>query len=126
MEFLLEIIIEILFAPFFEISSGRLKKRFTGEKNEIDPLVILFSLIAFGFILGLLSLVFFKKRVYPVFGFKGMSLFLSPILGGLIMKAYGLIRNRFHKKRSVLGTFYGGALFAFSIAFVRFVLVGKV
>jgi hypothetical protein len=55
----------------------------------------------------------------------GVSLVLSPLSAGLVMKAFGDWRRRRGGDPSFLATFWGGALFAFSFALVRWLMVGR-
>jgi hypothetical protein len=55
----------------------------------------------------------------------GISLLVSPLVSGLLMDRYGEWRERDGVQRSHLATFWGGALFAFSMALVRFLWIGK-
>jgi hypothetical protein len=56
----------------------------------------------------------------------GISLLLAPLAAGLLMHAYGSWRVRQPKDCSWLATFWAGALFAFSIALVRWTIIGRV
>ncbi len=58
-------------------------------------------------------------RILPNSRFPGISLLLSPIAAGWIMKALGDWRRSRGHEPTVLATFWGGALFAFSMALVR-------
>jgi hypothetical protein len=54
-----------------------------------------------------------------------MSLVLSPIVTGLLMEAYGRWRTSRGGYPSFVATFWGGALFAFVMALVRYLSVGR-
>ena len=53
----------------------------------------------------------------------GASLVISPLLNGTLMHYYGSWHARRQLGRSSVATFWGGALFAFGFALVRFVTV---
>jgi hypothetical protein len=53
----------------------------------------------------------------------GASLALSPLMTGVVMAFYGRWRSRRGHAISSASTFWGGALFAFGMALVRFLLV---
>ena len=55
----------------------------------------------------------------------GMSLILSPIVTGAMMEAYGRWRTHRGGHPSYVATFWGGALFAFVMALVRYLTVGR-
>jgi formate-dependent nitrite reductase membrane component NrfD len=76
----------------------------------------------FGFLLSTLI----PHKLLPTPVFPGISLFLSPCAVGIVMKLFGDWQKGNQKKATVLATFWGGALFAFGIAFVRWHMVGKV
>src|SRR5438552_4271663 len=61
----------------------------------------------------------FRNPIIP-----GISLLLSPIATGLVMKLFGDWRRSRGHQPTVLATFWGGALFAFSMALVRWLRVG--
>lgn len=128
MEFLLEILIEILTFPVVELFSARWRKKRAsdGKTQGLDPLAQGALIVVFGLILGLVSALVFKARILPGYGFRGMSLILAPLLGGLLLQGYGLLKKKHNKSASFLATFPGGALFAFSISLARFLLVGKI
>jgi hypothetical protein len=50
---------------------------------------------------------------------------LSPMLAGLVMHYYGRWRESRGSEPSYTATFLGGALFAFGMALVRFLLIGR-
>jgi hypothetical protein len=50
---------------------------------------------------------------------------VTPVLNGAFMHWYGLRRKRRGHDRFFLATFWGGALFAFGVSLVRFLLVVK-
>lgn len=53
----------------------------------------------------------------------GASLVISPLLNGMLMHYYGSWHARRRHARSLTATFWGGALFAFGFALVRFLTV---
>jgi hypothetical protein len=52
-----------------------------------------------------------------------VSLLVSPAITGLLMEGYGRWRTSRGGHPSYVATFWGGALFAFSMALMRFMLV---
>jgi hypothetical protein len=89
-----------------------------------DGLVqLIWELLALGAAVGLaLSLAFprpfFRYNVMP-----GASLILSPLFNGAVMEYYGRWSERRTGARTHLATFWGGALFAFGMALVRFLMI---
>jgi len=76
----------------------------------------------FGFVLSTLI----PHKLLPTPAIPGISLFLSPCAVGIVMKLVGDWQKDYQHRATVLSTFWGGALFAFGIAFVRWQMVGKV
>jgi uncharacterized protein YacL len=76
----------------------------------------------FGFLLS--SLV--PQRVLPTPAIPGISLIVSPFVVGLIMRAFGNWREKNGHQPTVLASFWGGALFAFSTALVRWLRIGRI
>lgn len=79
----------------------------------------------FGGIAGGLTRWVFPSRVLVASVLPGASLVLSPILNGVFMHYFGAWRARHLRGQSFIATFWGGALFAFGFAVVRFALVAN-
>jgi hypothetical protein len=78
-----------------------------------------------GAAVGLETADVFPHRFIPVTSpFSGVSLLLAPLCAGLLMQFFGSWLRRNARESSWFSTFWGGALFAFSTAFVRWHLVG--
>lgn len=73
---------------------------------------------------GVLTSVIWPTRVFESVPLPGASLLLSPLLSGLVMEGIGRWRERRGQARSYIATYWGGALFAFAMASVRFLWVG--
>lgn len=85
-------------------------------------------LSALGFILlgtaaGGLSAAVMPERMTPVILMPGLSLLLAPLGTGATMYVYGRWRQGRGHDTSQLATFWGGALMAFTMALVRYLLV---
>ncbi|MBM4299314.1 MAG: hypothetical protein FJ143_16375 [Deltaproteobacteria bacterium] len=119
--FFLEVIVEIVFAFGFEKRSdayGRPLFRYS-------PWMYL-GLAMLGACVGSLMSQFVPQRILPTPMIRGASLFLSPLVAGLVMKWFGDWRTNQGHQPTVLATFWGGAAFAFGMAFVRWMMVGRV
>ena len=55
----------------------------------------------------------------------GISLLLAPLGAGVLAHFYGSWQRRHARDSSWLATFWGGSLLAFSIAFVRWMAIGR-
>ena len=76
-----------------------------------------------GGLAGVLTSVIWPTSIFRPGPVRGASLLLSPLITGVVMDRYGQWRENSGVARSYVATFWGGALFAFSMALVRFVWV---
>jgi hypothetical protein len=73
--------------------------------------------------LGALTRMIWPTPIFQPSPVRGASLLLSPLMNGAIMDRYGAWLEARGGARSYIATFWGGALFAFGMALVRFVWV---
>jgi len=116
LQVLVEIPLELGLSPVFEPLR---------ERNRANPLYAFAGLLLLGALAGLLSSLVWPTRILRPFPVQGVSVLVSPILAGAVMEHYGQWREERGKPRSTMATFWGGALFAFSMALVRFMWVGR-
>lgn len=83
------------------------------------------GLVLLGGLAGFLTSLILPNRLFGFHGIKGVSIVLSPIITGLLMRRYGDWCDERGHPRSYFATFWGGALFAFGMAAVRYYLVGS-
>lgn len=77
-----------------------------------------------GAVIGFETVDLLPHRLFPVRPpFPGISLLLAPLGAGLLMHCFGLWRRKRAHDSSWLSTFWGGAVFAFSIALSRWITV---
>ncbi len=81
-------------------------------------------MLLLGGALGALTRMIWPTRIFQPGPVRGASLLLSPLVTGAIMDRYGEWVEARGGTRSFIATFWGGALFAFGMALVRFVWVG--
>lgn len=82
--------------------------------------------LAVGAAIGLGSLLLFPGRVVRGgHAVPGVSLALAPLAAGLAMHFFGKLCRDVGGHPSPLATFWGGALFGFGAALVRFLMVGR-
>ena len=74
---------------------------------------------------GVITSLLWPTRIVRPGPIRGLSLVLSPLISGLVMERYGQWRETRGEARPFIATFWGGALFAFAMALVRFLWVGK-
>ena len=116
----LDVIVEIVFAFGFEKrSDGYGRSLFQYSFWMYVGLALLGTCV--GFLIGHLP----PKRILPTPMIRDASLFLSPLIAGLVMKWFGGWRTNKGHQPTVLATFWGGASFAFGMAIVRWVMIGR-
>lgn len=94
------------------------------RKRNANPFFAGVGYMFLGLIAGGLSLPILPRRFVPAGGVRGLSLLIAPLATGLFMKAYGDYRRRQGRTTTLLATFWGGAIFAFSMTAVRFLITG--
>jgi len=115
-EILLQIVVEVLFELGFESIRESMRRR-----RRAHPVLALVGAALLGGVAGFVTSLLWPTRIIQTAPVPGVSLLLSPLLTGLVMDQYGRWRER---HGSYLATFWGGALFAFGMALVRFLWVG--
>jgi hypothetical protein len=119
--FFLDVIVEIVFAWGIERCSDAYgRSLFQGSFLTYVGLALL------GACVGSLISQLVPRRILPTPVLRGGSLFLSPLVAGLVMKVFGNWRTGQGHQRTALGTFWGGAAFAFGMVLVRWLMVGRV
>src|SRR2546425_679999 len=88
------------------------------------PIVAGVGVVLLGGLAGVLTSLIWPARIVRPGPLPGASLFVSPVITGVVMDRYGQWREDHGVARSYVATFWGGALFAFSMALVRFSWVG--
>src|SRR5688500_13735012 len=96
-----------------------------GRERQTSPVVAAIGHFLMGLIVGVVSIAVLPTRLIGRGGFRGISLFLSPLGTGLAMHALGDFWRERGSEPSALFTFRGGAAFAFGMALVRFVYVER-
>jgi hypothetical protein len=123
--FLADIVGEVLVQAALELAIESIwgtKRRDTDK----SPILSAMGLILGGAVVGLLFCLLFPHRfLTDRFGFKGSSLIFAPLLTGLAMHFLGTQIRRFGRSPSPLASFWGGALFAFSVTLIRWWLIGR-
>ena len=117
-EILLQIFAEIL----IEFGFGAIAKA-ARERSRSHPIITVVGALLSGGLVGVLTSLIWPTRIFEPGPWPGVSLMLSPVITGLVMRSYGQWAERKRGQRSFLASFWGGALFAFSMALVRFIWV---
>ena len=116
-----EFLLQILFELAAEALSGLIKRH-----TQIRPAVSAIRLALVGAAAGLLSAWVFPHRLIATrVVLPGVSLLLAPLATGSAMHLLGKRLRLVGQYASDLATFRGAALFAFSMALIRWWLVGR-
>jgi hypothetical protein len=122
LEIVFEFLAEFLFQILIEIGFESLAEIFRRHRS-LSLIASLITITLVGALVGLFWSNMFPRRILPKPAVTGISLFLAPICAGLVMKAFGDWRRRGGHEPTRLATFWGGFLFAFSVALVRWLRV---
>lgn len=126
MELIVELIVEILLYTIGDwlvtLGFESIAHSFKRQKDASKYLALI-GCVFIGSLLGIISYFIYPYRIVSTSSFSGISLIVSPLIVGLIMKKIGVHRIKTNKPISVLATFEGGTLFAFSMSLLRFLLV---
>lgn len=121
LELALEILFELAFSLLGELSWDVSKSKRPGR--EIHPALSYLGYFAGGALLGILSALLLPERILGNVGIRGASLVLTPLMAGTVMHYFGAYRRQEGKGTTRMASFAGGAIFAFGLALLRFVLV---
>ena len=117
---MLEIAWQIVFEVLTGLGWDSLKESLGGKRGS-RPVLAGFGHFLMGLGAGVLSLLTFGSRLMPRPLVPGLSLVLSPIATGIAMHRIGEWRVERGRDRPALFSFWGGAIFAFGMALVRYV-----
>lgn len=119
-----EIVIQLVAEILIELGYGSIGASLR-SRSKAHPAMAAVGVVLLGGLAGVLSSLIWPTLILRPGPVPGMSLLISPLINGLVMDRYGEWRERHGRERSFVATFWGGALFAFSMALVRFLWVGK-
>ena len=118
-----EILFQIFVELMIEFGFGSIAES-ARQRSRSHPVVTAAGALLLGGLVGALTSLFVPTRIFPSTPLRGASLLLSPLATGAAMSAYGRWKERRARAHSFLASFWGGALFAFGMALVRFIWVG--
>lgn len=132
LEFIVELVLEVfgdiilqvgieLLADFGLECLGKLLR----PRKSLSPVAGTLGLLVIGGLLGVISGSLLPHRLFPLAPVPGASLFLAPIGAGIAMHFFGVWRRIRGGNPTLVATFWGGAAFAFSMALVRWLMVGQ-
>ena len=93
------------------------------DRRRVHPVIAGAGLLGLGGIMGWIGWLLVSEPLLSHAPVPGASLLLSPLVTGGVMEFYGRWRTRNGHATSSASTFWGGALFAFGMALVRFLLL---
>ena len=93
------------------------------RQTRAHPLMAGAGVMLLGGIAGAIASIVWPARILQPGPVPGASLLVSPLITGAVIDRYGRWKEDRGRVRSYLATFWGGALFAFGMALVRFVWV---
>jgi len=91
--------------------------------KRANPVLAGVGMILLGGVVGLGFALLVPHRLIATHRLPGLSMVLAPAAAGVVMGGYGAWRRRRGGRPPALATFWGGALFMFSAALVRWVIV---
>jgi hypothetical protein len=124
-ELILQFVVEFFFQIIIELGFESVAEYFR-RRPRLRRVIALILIPLFGGFVGLFLSNMIPERILPKPGVPGVSLILSPLAVGLVMQWFGDWRRSRGHEPTTLATFWGGALFAFSMALVRWLRVGRV
>jgi hypothetical protein len=119
-EILLQLTGELLLELGFHAAGESFSRR-----SRSHPVVAGLGIAVLGGVAGLITSLLLPSRIIQQAPVPGASLLLTPVISGFVMEMYGRWRMSRGGHPSYVATFWGGALFAFTMALVRFIFVGN-
>ena len=124
LELIFEFIVEFVFQILAELGFEAVGEFFR-RRPVLRAIVALIFIPLLGTLIGLFLSNMIPERILPKPSVPGISLFVSPLIAGLLMKLFGDWRRSQGHEPTMIATFWGGALFAFSMALMRWLRVGR-
>ena len=123
LELIFEFLTELLFQLLVEIGF-ELIAEFFRRHQTLSAVFAYFAIGLSGAFAGLFASTMFPQRILSISIIPGISLLVTPVVAGWIMKSFGDWRLSRGHQPTILATFWGGALCAFMMALVRWIRVG--
>jgi hypothetical protein len=123
-ELLLEGLLQLAFEFLVEYGVRSLAEPWQRRSEANAVLGGVGALIA-GAAAGVVANFVWPTRIVRPWSVPGLSLVFSPLISGYVMQRYGQWRAARDGSQSFIATFWGGALFAFGMALVRFLWVNR-
>jgi hypothetical protein len=120
LEFLAEIVLQVVFEWLAEFGFQAVKAPFQGG-SKASPVVAVFGYAIFGAVAGGLSLLVFPSSFVASHTMRVVNLVVTPVASGALMSVLGSWRRRRGQELIRLDRFAYGMVFAFAMSVVRFV-----
>jgi hypothetical protein len=122
MELVLELFLELFGEAIVQIlmEAGLATAQEAAGRENRNPALATIGYLMLGGVLGALSLWLLPARLFGVSPATGISLIVSPLVMGIVMRLWGGLRRAQGHRTTNLATFHGGAAFALGVALVRF------
>ena len=125
LEGLVELFCEVVLQALFEIAAEMAREGFDAwQRRKPSPGPGTAGLLLWGAAAGALSSWLVPHRLFARGLIPGLSMLLAPLLAGVVMHWFGIWRRAQGRAPSTLATYRGGALFAFAMALIRWLIVG--
>ena len=122
LQLLFEVVVQVLGEFVFTLGWESLAHALRGSRKA-NPVFALVGWAIIGVTCGVVSAFIVPHRILPPSRLSGMSLIVAPLITGALMKTVGDRRRKAGKDTTILATFWGGSMFAFSAAVTRFLLI---
>lgn len=119
----LEIFVNVVIASLFDWG-WRSVVNVARPAKEANKFLAVSGLLVLGGLTGALSVWALGGRMTPVIGFSGLSLVVAPLIAGVLLKLVGSLLESNGVVHTPITTWWGGAAFAFAVAWGRFALLG--
>lgn len=120
LQLLFEIVVQVLGEFAFTLGWESRAHALRGSRKA-NPVLALVGWVIIGATCGIVSAFIVPHRILPPK--RGMSLIVAPLITGALMRTVGDRRREAGKDTTILATFWGGSMFAFSAAVTRFLLI---
>lgn len=119
-DFFYEIFFQILAEILFELGCYGFSEPLN-RKRRHNPILASIGYFISGGIIGAVTLFFLPSLMIHNPVLRIVNLIITPIIAGFTMSFVGFLRRKKGQNAVSIDSFYYGALFAFSLALVRFI-----
>ncbi len=119
--FLIQLFGELILQVVFDLALETFTSASELDLSKWKPAAALLGLFVVGGVVGGVTAFYWPERLIRFGPTTGLSLFLSPLGTGFVMRRWGKYRQSKGQAISIISTFGGGAAFGFGVALLRFV-----